>query len=277
MEIPPELILDWKKVKKSVENWMRNYFLKNRVKKAVIGISGGIDSLTTSFLLRNAFGRKRLIGVLLPEKGVTTKVDLEDMERIVKLLRINSVRIEISGLVKNFIKAFPLVKKDLVAYGNIKPRIRMTLLYAIANVNKAIVVGTSDRSEYYLGYFTKFGDGAADIFPLLGLYKTQVKGLASFLKLPKEIIEKPSSPGLWKGQLAEKELGISYKIADRILFYKKDFPVLFGKTYSNEKIAKIVGCSKRLVELVEKREKLTLHKRILPPSPPIPYKFFACK
>jgi NAD+ synthase len=277
MEIPPELILDWKKVKKFLEKWIKSYFKRNKIKKAVVGISGGIDSLVTSFLLANSLGRKKLLGVLLPEKGITMDKDIQDMERIVKLLKIRPIKIEISELVKDFIKAYPGVKKDLIAYGNLKPRIRMTLLYAIANVNEGIVVGTGDRSEYYLGYFTKFGDGAADIFPILSLYKTQVRGFASFFKLPKEIIEKPSSPGLWKGHSAERELGISYEVADRIFFYKKDFPVLFGKTYSNEKIAKLAGCSKRLVELVEKREKLTSHKRILPPSPPIPYKFFACK
>lgn len=277
MIIAQELDLNWKNVKRCIENWIKNYFFTNKIRKVVVGISGGVDSAVVASLTKNALGRGKVIGILLPEKGVTPKTDRKDMKKIVELLRVDFLEIEISKLVKNFIEAFPLVKGDLLAYGNLKPRIRMTLLYAIANVNRALVVGTSDRSEYYLGYFTKFGDGAADIFPLLGLYKTQIKELGRFLKLPRAIIDKTPSPGLWKGQTAEKELGISYEVADRIFFYKKDFPILYGKVYSNEKIAKIIGINKYLIELVENKEKNTMHKRALPPSPPIPYPYFTWK
>jgi NAD+ synthase len=107
--------------------------------------------------------------------------------------------------------------KDRLAGGNFSARIRMALLYYYAATNNLLVLGTADKSELMIGYFTKFGDEGADIFPIGELYKSQVRLLGKELQVPEQILLQPSSPGLWKGQLAEKEIGLQYHEIDRIL------------------------------------------------------------
>ena len=134
---------------------------------------------------------------------------------------------------------------------NIKPRIRMTLLYAHANAMNGLVVGTGNKSEYLVGYFTKWGDGAADIYPIIGLYKTEVKQLSKMLNLPKEIIEAKPSAGLWPGQTDEGEMGISYDKLDSILMLLENNRRKEAVEKYGEKLVK------KVEEMVEKSE----HKR----------------
>ncbi len=152
-------------------------------------------------------------------------------------------------------------KLDRVVEGNIRARIRMTILYAYANQYNLLVAGTGDRSEILIGYFTKYGDGGADFFPIGCLYKTQVRRFAVFLGIPEKIAYKPSSPRLWKDHLAEKELGLKYEVIDAVLYS------LFDKKLSPQQTAEKLGISLEVVERILSRYYSTSHKRETPPIP----------
>ncbi len=275
VSVPRELELDWRSVLDFLEEWVKKYFSESRKEKAIVGISGGVDSTTLAFFLTKALGPKRVLCVSLPESGVTPKCDRTDVRKVCESLGVEMLEMEISSLVKGFLRILPKeLRAHRIAYGNLKPRIRMTILYAVANLSDGIVFGSGDRSEYYLGYFTKYGDGAADVFPFLSLYKTQVKKLGEILGVPKRILAKPPSPRLWKGHLAEKELGASYEVIDRVLFYAKDYPVLTGRVLSDKEISRRVNVGLEVVEMIRRREMETMHKRALPPSPQVSYKYF---
>jgi NAD+ synthase len=158
--------------------------------------------------------------------------------------------------VKDFSK---WIKIDKIDKGNIMARQRMIVQYAFARRLNGLVVGTEDLSEYYLGYFTLHGDQACDISPISGLFKTQVKELARYLKMPNWLLEKKPSPGLWEGQTAENELGFSYEEADPILYLH------CLKKYSKERIIK-KGFNQKLVNKVLERVRTTDYKRESPPK-----------
>jgi len=134
----------------------------------------------------------------------------------------------------------------------------MNILYYYAGINSYLVLGTSDKSEILIGYFTKFGDGAADLIPTAGLYKTQVRALASHLKIPSEIIEKKSSPRLWNNHLAEEEIGMDYEIIDQILY------LLTDKKMGPKSAARKLGISIDQVDKIRKMMENSMHKRTLP-------------
>lgn len=245
------------KIKNYIENWIRDYFENSKSKYLIIGLSGGLDSSTTLKLLTNAVEAKNIISLILPEIGITPKNDIKDAISLAKNLHVKYKIIKINKIVNEYVKTLPSLKKDKISLANVKPRIRMGILYAVANIKKGLVVGTSDKTEFYIGYFTKYGDGAADIYPILDLYKTQVRELAKYMQLPEKIINKPPSPNLWKGHLAEKELGISYEIIDKILYYK----IESKEEMPNEKIAKILNINVDIVNKVENMIKNSEHKR----------------
>jgi NAD+ synthase len=164
------------------------------------------------------------------------------------------VRFDIAPVVESFSGLLP---KQRLAKGNLKARIRMAILYYFANVQSRLVVGTGDRSEILLGYFTKYGDGGADLLPLGGLYKTELRVLARHLGLPTSVVEKPSSPMLWVDQTAEGELGLSYEKVDRIL-------VLLMEERLSKAKAKAKLSLNREVDLVSRRIARTSHKREMP-------------
>lgn len=180
----------------------------------VIAISGGIDSSLVLKLASIAFPVKKIHAFFLPE-GETGEIELKDIEDLSKSVNVKIDTTRIDDVVKSYINL--LDSRDPVTIGNLKARIRMTVIYFYSNFYKGVVLGTTNRSEYMTGYFTKYGDGACDIEPIIHLYKTQVRQISKYLNLPEHIISKPPSAGLWSNQTDEEELGISYSDLDRIL------------------------------------------------------------
>ena len=217
----------------------------------VIGLSGGVDSSVAAVLAVNALGPSRVLGLILPDsKTIPHPRERKDALDLAKDLKISHKLIEIGVAKNNLVRQLPL---NRFAQGNLAVRLRMCLLYYYAAIRQLIVMGTSDRSELELGYFTKYGDGAADILPMGGLYKTEVREVGRHVHIPPNILEKKSSPGLWKGQTAEAEIGLRYEEIDDILRNLKRGRSHLRK-FSAEKVQTVI-------RLVEKNK----HKRSLPP------------
>lgn len=197
---------------KKAISFIRLYFKAAKRKLAVVGISGGLDSAATLALCVRALGRENVVAVLLPSSS-TPKEDVADARALARQFKVEKIEFPIDGVLASFGR----FSKGRLIRANLSSRIRMAILYSIANSRNGLVVGSSDKSELLLGYFTKYGDGAADLFPLGGFYKTQVRQIAIHLGVPRKIAFKPPSPALWKGQTAQKELGFSYEAADPIL------------------------------------------------------------
>ena len=160
-----------------------------------------------------------MLGVSLPEKETRNESNIRDAKIVAERFGIRLATIDISNLVAAVSNSLPDAHGSAarISHGNVKARLRAMVLYYLANRKNGLVVGTSDKSEVMLGYFTKFGDGACDIEPIADLYKTSVKGLAQYLRLPPSVYSKPPSPDLWPGQTAKKELGLDYAKLDTIL------------------------------------------------------------
>jgi NAD+ synthase len=183
----------------------------------VVGVSGGVDSAVAAAFCCRAVGPERVLGLLLPS-SVSNPSDLQDAEALCAKLGMEHRTISIEPLLEAF-SAMPGFTSSPFLLGNLMARIRMAVLYYHANRDHRLVCGTSNRSEYLLGYCTKFGDNAADIQPLLHLYKTEVYDIAIELGIPEPIIKKVPSAGLWAGQSDEGELGLSYDEIDASLKY----------------------------------------------------------
>lgn len=224
-----------------------NYFKRAGISKAVFGLSAGLDSTITALLLIEALGRENVFALIMPSRH-TKKQDIRDAIEFCEKWGIAYKVCEIDRIVEE-IESAGLAKTRL-AKANIAARVRMILLYSYANSNNALVVGTSNKTELTLGYFTKYGDGAADIFPIAGFYKTELFELAKLLGVPEKIIRKKPSAGLWNGQYDEEELGLSYKEIDSIL-------KLIEKRVPEEEILKRFPEAKRVLELI----KANAHKR----------------
>lgn len=194
-------------------------FIRNEVTTAnsqgvVLGLSGGIDSSVALYLATKALGNNRVLGLILPDKKVSQQNDIDDAIELSQKVGINYHIIDITEIKQKYMDRLPIEK---ISIGNLTARIRMNFIYYYANIEHKLVLGTSDKSELMIGYFTKFGDGAADILPLADIYKTEVRKLAKYLNLPKKILLKKSSPSLWKDQTAEDEIGMEYEKIDTIL------------------------------------------------------------
>ncbi|ADC68930.1 NAD+ synthetase [Methanocaldococcus sp. FS406-22] len=243
-------------------------FIKENVEEAkangvVVGLSGGIDSSVTAYLCVKALGKDKVLGLIMPEKHTNPR-DIEHAKMVAENLGIKYIISDITDILKAFGAGgyVPTKEFDKMADGNLKARIRMCLLYYFANKYNLLVAGTSNKSEIYVGYGTKHGDIACDIRPIGNLFKTEVRELAKYLGVPKEIIEKPPSAGLWEGQTDEGELGIKYETLDEILkLYEK------GKT--PEEIHKETNIPLETIEYVFDLIKKNEHKRTLPPTPEI--------
>lgn len=200
-------------MRNKIISWIRRQIEEAGAKGIVLGLSGGVDSSVVAALVNEAIGKKRVLALILPCHS--QKKDLEDARLIAKKLGIKTKTIDLSEIYDNLIKILPKAKK--LAQANLKPRLRMMVLYYFANKLNYLVCGTGNKSEINVGYFTKHGDGATDILPIGDLLKTQVRRLAEELRIPKHIITKPPSAGLWLGQTDEGEMGITYTELDNIL------------------------------------------------------------
>ena len=201
---------------------IKDYFIKNNFKKAVIGLSGGLDSSVATSLVVRALGRQNVIAILMPDIGTTSPASMGNAKDLVKKLKIEHYNISINNFVNLFGDSSKKMqrihhKNDIFAISNVKARTRMIILYFFANLNNALVIGTSDKSEIALGYTTKYGDNAADILVIGDLWKTEVIELGKYLKISGSILNKKPSAELIKGMTAEKELGASYSVLDKIL------------------------------------------------------------
>lgn len=215
LELPK---LNCKATEKSIENFIKDNLEKSNRKGAVLGISGGLDSACVASLSVRAIGSENVLGVLMPDG----EHDVKDAFTVVRNLKIKYEFRPINSIVNAFREVWKIEDDEKLGIGNIKARIRMTGLYYDAGKEERIVLGTGDRSESLVGYFTKWGDGGVDILPIGNLYKTHVRDLSREIGVPEKIINKPSSPDLWKGQTAEDELGIKYETLDKILYNMVD-------------------------------------------------------
>ncbi|RLE53715.1 MAG: NAD(+) synthetase [Candidatus Methanomethylicota archaeon] len=263
MVVGYDLSIDVEKVERKILDFIVEYVRKTGSSGVVVGLSGGVDSSTVATLCTKALGKDRVFAMIMPEEDVTPEEDVKDALMLAERLGLKHGFIKINDLYGNFVNHLNWVRSNVVVQGNLKARIRMCILYYVANSLNMLVAGASDRSEILIGYFTKYGDGGVDFLPIGGLYKTQVRMLAAHLGLPKHIVEKPSSPRLWAGHTAEGELGLSYEIIDQVLHG------LFDRKFSYAKVAEDVGVSVEVVKSIANRVRKSGHKRRTPPIAPV--------
>jgi len=194
---------------------LADYFKGAGVSKAVVGLSGGVDSALTAKIAVMALGKENVTALILPNEGVNKPQNVQDAIDWAKELGIESHTIPINPFIDGYEK-LPWQSSSL-AKMNIQARVRMTLLYHYANTHNAIVLGTGNKTELMLGYFTKHGDGACDILPIGSLFKTEVWEASELLGLPEVIVHKTASAELMRDQTDEEEIGLEYAEIDEIL------------------------------------------------------------
>ncbi len=222
--------------------------------KGVIGLSGGLDSSVSASIAARAYGPENVLGILMPYK-TSSPGSITDAEEVVKKTGIRSQKIEITPMADAYLEKTP--EADRVRRGNVMARCRMIVLFDQSQKEKALVIGTSNKSEALLGYSTWFGDMASSLNPLGDLYKTQERQLAAHLGVPEVILKKPPSADLWAGQTVEGELGFSYELADQILF------LLVDERWRAEEIIE-AGFPAETVNRIEKILAASQYKRALP-------------
>jgi NAD+ synthase len=225
-----------------------------RAAGAVVGLSGGIDSAVVAALCVRALGKEKVLGLLMPEE----RPEPEALE-VVKWLGIRSRTVRIGPLVKALARTAPKRPARNVL-GNLKARLRMVLLYMESNRGNRLVVGTGNKSELLVGYFTKHGDGGTDLLPIGDLYKTQVRALAVALGVPERVRALVPTAGLYPGQTDEGELGQSYGKLDSILMG-------IELRLDRDRIANQAGVPVSEVDRIAARVRSAVHKRHMPPIP----------
>jgi NAD+ synthase len=210
--------------------WIRDKVRRAGAKGVVLGVSGGVDSAVAAALCRRAVGRDKLLCLLLPCH--TPVSETEDSRLVCRALNVKCKSQDLTPVFDHLVRMLPPADKKTTS--NLKPRLRMLTLYFFANRHNYIVAGTGNRSELTLGYFTKYGDGGADILPIGGLLKREVRELARELGIPPKIILKRPTAGLWPGQTDEGEMGLAYEYIDGVLNRRGGW-----KKHGNKKIRKM--------------------------------------
>ncbi|WP_336163901.1 NAD+ synthase [Fusobacterium polymorphum] len=249
-----KLDLNLKEVHNELVEFLRESFKKTGFSKAVLGLSGGIDSALVAYLLRDALGKENVLAIMMPYKS-SNPDSLNHAKLVVEDLGINSKTIEITDMIDAYFKN----EKEATSLrmGNKMARERMSILFDYSSKENALVVGTSNKTEIYLGYSTQFGDSACALNPIGDLYKTNIWDLSRYLKIPNELIEKKPSADLWEGQTDEQEMGLTYKEADQVLYRMLE---------ENKKVDEVLaeGFNKDLVDNIVRRMNRSEYKRRMP-------------
>ncbi len=248
-----------RQAKNIIVDFIREEIEKANLRGGVVGLSGGLDSAVTMYLMVEALGEDNVLALILPYKESSPE-NIKDAEELAKLKRIRAIKLDITPFVEPYFEARKEI--DNVRKGNYLARIRMAILYDYSRELNYMVVGTSNKSERLLGYFTLWGDMACGITPLGDLYKTQVKVLAKFLGLPDRIIGKVPSADLSKGQTDEDELGVKYGRIDLM------FHMFYDLKWSRDWII-AEGFKEEELEIVVRRYKESEFKRRMPLFPKI--------
>jgi NAD+ synthase len=247
----PQLRLDNDAIARLLTGFLRSEITRVGLGKAVIGLSGGIDSALAAWLSATALGPENVLCVMMPYK-TSSPESLIDAERVIRALGVRSERVDISDPVDALIEGDPGM--DRLRSGNLMARMRMIVLYDRSARENALVVGTGNKTELLLGYSTQHGDAACAINPIGDLYKTQVWKLSRHLGIPEEIVSKAPSADLWSGQTDEDELGFTYKHVDELLYFMID-----ERRGTEELIA--LGFERNFIETVRRRVQRNQFKR----------------
>lgn len=236
------LNIDYEKSKDRIVSFLR-YEAENSNRIFILGLSGGIDS---SVVLKLAsLSKIETIALIMPYSKVTPNEDVKDAIELAEDHNISYHMIELDDVYERMLSMLP---SNRYAAGNLLARLRMSILYYYANLKNGIVLGTSDRSELLIGYFTKYGDGAADLLPIASLYKMQVRRLGGYLGIKDRIVKKSSSPRLWEDHTAEGELGLGYDEIDTILYSIYDLKMGIDEVkniFGDEKVDKVIEMHRR--------------------------------
>jgi NAD+ synthase len=230
------------KICNDIIEWLRNKAIEAGGEGLVFGLSGGIDSAVVAALSKKAFPNNSL-GIIMPCHS--NPLDEEHGLLVAESLGLTTKMVELSKVYDEFIESFDFKPANKLAMANIKPRLRMTTLYYFAQNYNYLVIGSSNKSEFTIGYFTKHGDSGVDLLPLASFVKKDIWDMAKYLNIPKEIIEKPPTAGLWENQTDEDEMGFGYDILDNYIINKTG--------------------PKNLVERIKKMNRNSEHKRNFPP------------
>jgi NAD+ synthase len=247
--------LDLSSAKRRILAFIKRKVEESQAEGAVLGISGGIDSAVTAYLCVEALGSRRVTGLIMPDLRATPEEDVKDAMLVASELCIETKEIDVAPIHKAYLKS---LESNRLAEGNLRARIRMSLLYYHANLMNRLVIGTGDRSELLIGFFTKYGDGGVDVLPIADLYKTEVRRLGEVLGINRRIVAKRSSPRLWPGHMAESEIGMSYETIDRLLKLR------FEEGLEAPAIAAKMKLNLAKVELILAKFQASEHKRQMP-------------
>jgi NAD+ synthase len=254
-ELPTELAIDTDVARRVIGEFIRGQLRQAGFERAVLGLSGGIDSGLVAFLTAEAIGPDRLLCVLMPYR-TSSPASRADAEEVVRRLGCASELVDISPMVDGFYG--PATDASPVRRGNFMARMRMSVLYDRSVTWSGLVVGTGNKTESLIGYTTLFGDSACAFNPIGDLYKSQVRQLAAAIGVPDGIIRKAPSADLWPGQTDESEAGFSYPELDRLLFWRID------KRRSVDEVVAL-GFSREMVERVDRMVAGAEFKRQVPP------------
>lgn len=255
-EIPE---IDCEKTKEGIVEFIKSKINESKTKGIVLGLSGGIDSTLAAYLACEAVGCDNLLGITLPSSTTPPEDKIHAIE-VAKILGIQYKEIGIDSILNEILSVAKL-PEDNLSIGNLKARIRLTILYYFANQKNYLVCGTGNKSEILIGYFTKHGDGACDMEPIGDLYKTEVYRLSEFLNIQEEIIKKPPRAGLWANQTDEDEIGMSYDLLDKILYLYTE------KDMENTQIAEKLEISADDVDMIIEKIARSEHKSKVPEFP----------
>jgi NAD+ synthase len=239
--------VDAAKLADGVSTWLKERLEESRANTFVLGLSGGIDSAVVCGLAARAVGSDRVLGVIMP--SASNPDDAVQAAKVASAFNVKTLTVDLTSLASTFQASMPTeaALDALRVLPGTDDGTRMTTLYYVANLVKGVVVGTGNKSEASIGYFTKYGDGGVDLFPIIDLYKFEVRAVAAEIGVPQSVIDRPPSAGLWQGQTDEDEIGLTYDELDSALVALES-----GNT---------AGIEQRVLDRVKALNSVSEHKR----------------